>query len=120
MHIYYEFYYNKIQQNNDANTTARHSNVAEGWVKNNDFIYISAHDKKSFDDNLPEFMSYHDKPILFEVFTEMKTDAEEIHDYYAKSRPYDLKATLSRNTKDFVKEKIGQEKVKKILEIIKN
>lgn len=115
-----EFYYNKIQQNNDANTTARHSNVAEGWVKNNDFIYISAHDKKSFDDNLPEFMSYHDKPILFEVFTEMKTDAEEIHDYYAKSRPYDLKATLSRNTKDFVKEKIGQEKVKKILEIIKN
>lgn len=26
-----EFYYNKIQQNNDANTTARHSNVAEGW-----------------------------------------------------------------------------------------
>ena len=82
--------------------------MAEGWVKNNDFIYISAHDKKSFDDNLPEFMSYHDKPILFEVFTEMKTDAEEIHDYYAKSRPYDLKATLSRNTKDFVKEKIGQ------------
>lgn len=115
-----EFYYNKIQQNNDANTTARHSNVAEGWVKSNDFIYISAHDKKSFDDNLPEFMNYHDKPILFEVFTEMKTDAEEIHDYYEKSRPYDLKATLSRNTKDFVKEKIGQEKVKKILEIIKN
>lgn len=111
-----EFYYNKIQQNNDSHTTARHNNVAEGWVKDNGIKYLSACDKESFDNNLELFMNSKEA-VVFEVFTEMKADAEVIHNFYKYSRPKDLKSDIKRKTKDFVKKSVGQEKVKKILNL---
>ena len=112
-----EFYYNKIQQNDDRHTTARHNNIAEGWVKDNNFIYLSAHNKKEFDDNIKKFMKENERPIIFEVFTEMKTDAEEIHKFYNSVKPKDLKTEVITKSKDFVKKNIGQEKAKKILNL---
>ena len=113
----YEFYYNKIQQNDDRHTPARHNNIAEGWVKDNGFIYLSAHNKEEFDNNLDKFMKNDQKPIVFEVFTEMKTDAEKIHEFYNKVKPIDLKSEIFRKSKDFVKKNIGQEKAKKIMNL---
>ena len=112
-----EFYYNKIQQNEDRHTPARHNNIAEGWVKDNGFIYLSAHNKEEFDNNLDKFMKNDQKPIVFEVFTEMKTDAEKIHEFYNKVKPIDLKSEIFRKSKDFVKKNIGQEKAKKIMNL---
>ena len=85
-----EFYYNGswLDEASDLHTTARHHTKAEGWVKENNFIYLSAHDKESFDIAMTTFMSTDtDKSVFLEVFTEMKTDSDVIHNFYAIGRP---------------------------------
>lgn len=117
-----EFYYNRTWRNesSDLHTTARHHTEAEGWVKSNNFIYLSAHDEESFQNNLVEFMrSDLDKPVFMEVFTEMKTDADVIHDFFDLSRPKDVQSETIRRSKEFIKATIGQEKAKKIVSIFK-
>lgn len=116
-----EFHFNKIWQNksSDLHTSARHNTKAEGWVKENGFIYLSANDKDSFDDNLEKFIKNNDKPILFEVFTEMQTDSEEIIKFFELSRPKDIQSEIIRNGKEFIKKRVGQEKVKKIINVFK-
>lgn len=116
-----EFYYNKtnIPNYGDLHTSARHNTKAEGWVKENNFEYISCKTKEEFDKNIDKFVNS-EKSILFEVFTEMKDDAKEIHSFYDYSKPHDLKTDVKRGIKEFVKKKVGQEKAKKILDIIKN
>lgn len=112
-----EFYFNHMwkDQYSDLHTTARHNTKAEGWVKENNFIYLSAVDKESYNKALPEFMQpKSDKPIFFEVFTEMKTDADSIYSFFDKSRPRDLQSEFIRNTKELIKKTIGEDKAKKI------
>ncbi|MCA6038043.1 2-succinyl-5-enolpyruvyl-6-hydroxy-3-cyclohexene-1-carboxylic-acid synthase [Bacteroides thetaiotaomicron] len=117
-----EFYYNKswINQSSDLHTTARHETRAKGWVLENNFIYLSATDKKSFDEALGVFLSEDSEvPIFFEVFTEMKTDADAICNFYNLSRPKDLRSELVRKGKEFAKSFVGQEKAQKIVNLIK-
>lgn len=117
-----EFYFNKMWKNeaSDLHTTARHHTKAEGWVKSNNFNYLTAYDKESFQANLKEFMKENqEKPILFEVFTEMKQDADTIYDFFDLSRPKDLKSETIRNSKEFIKKTIGQEKAQEIAKLIK-
>lgn len=112
-----EFYFNRVWKNSasDLHTTARHNTIAEGWVKSNNFRYLSAHDKKSFQENLKEFLKTGEKqPVLFEVFTEMKTDSDAIYDFFDLSRPKDIKSETIRKSKEFIKKTIGQEKAQKI------
>ena len=114
-----EFYYNGIwrNENSDLHTTARHSTKAEGWVKETGFKYLEAHDKESFDANLPAFLDESSEaPVFFEVFTEMSTDAKEIFDFYNLSRPKDIKSEVMRHSKDLVRATIGSDKAKKIAE----
>ncbi len=117
-----EFYFNKMWKNqaSDLHTTARHSTKAEGWAKENNYKYISAIDKKSFDQNLNIFMKLNsDEPILFEVFTEMSDDAQNIYNFFDISRPKDTKSEIIRNSKELIKKTIGQEKAQKIAGILK-
>lgn len=117
-----EFYFNSIWQNeaSDLHTTARHNTTAEGWVKSNNFMYLKANNKQTFEENLEKFINNKtDKPVFFEVFTEMSTDAEEIHKFFKLSRPNDFKAETFRKGKEFVKKYIGQERAKKILGMLK-
>ncbi|HIT89753.1 MAG TPA: 2-succinyl-5-enolpyruvyl-6-hydroxy-3-cyclohexene-1-carboxylic-acid synthase [Candidatus Merdenecus merdavium] len=117
-----EFYYNKMWQNDnsDLHTTARHNTKAKGWVCENNFTYLSATDKVSFDEALKLFMvAESDRPIFFEVFTEMKTDAEAIFDFYNSSRPKDIKSELLRQGKEFTKKVIGQQKAQQIINLLK-
>ena len=115
-----EFYYNKTgcTDTGDLHTNARHNIKAEGWIKENHIEYLCAHDKQEFDDNINLFMTSK-KAVVFEIFTEMKTDADEIFKLYNASRPRNIKSEITRKAKDIVKEKIGQEKAKKIINILK-
>lgn len=117
-----EFYFNRMWKNkaSDLHTTARHNTKAEGWVKENNFIYLSAHDKESFDAAYKTFMKpVSDKPIFFEVFTEMSSDAKQIYDFFDLSRPKNLQSEILRQSKELIKRTIGQEKAQKIADIIK-
>lgn len=85
-----EFYYNGsyIDEASDLHTCARHHTKAEGWVKENNFIYLSAHNKEEFTTALKVFMEAKtDKSIFLEVFTEMKHDSDVVHDFYAIGKP---------------------------------
>jgi len=117
-----EFYFNKMWKNeaSDLHTTARHHTVAEGWVKENKFNYLCAHDEASLAECLPEFMNENqEKPVFLEVFTEMKHDADVIYDFFDLSRPRNLQSETLRKSKEFIKATIGQEKAKKIVGMFK-
>lgn len=117
-----EFYFNHMWKDeaSDLHTTARHHTKAEGWVKSNNFIYLSAHDKESMQEALKEFMrSDLDKPVFLEVFTEMKTDSDVIYDFFDLSRPKDVQSETIRRSKEFIKATIGQEKAQKIAGLFK-
>lgn len=118
-----EFYFNHMRKNkaSDLHTTARHHTKAEGWVKSNNFIYLSAHDKESLSTSLQEFMRTDlDQPVFLEVFTEMKTDSDVIYDFFDLSRPRDLQSEAIRRSKEFIKATIGQEKAQKIAGFLKH
>lgn len=117
-----EFYFNHMWKDeaSDLHTTARHHTKAEGWVKSNNFIYLSAHDKESMQEALKEFMrSDLEKPVFLEVFTEMKTDSDVIYDFFDLSRPKDVSSETIRKSKEFIKATIGQEKAQKIAGLFK-
>ena len=100
-----EFYYNGswVNKASDLHTTARHHTKAEGWVKENNFIYLAAHDKESFQEAMKVFMSADtEKSVFLEVFSEMKFDSDVIHDFYAIGRPEpesDLKRRMKKAAK---------------------
>lgn len=117
-----EFYYNKIWQDekSDLHTSARHETKAEGWVKSNNFKYLSAKNKEEYDKAINDFLNNKNEiPVFFEVFTEMSEDAENLHNILKYNRKKDLKTDIKRATKEFVKKKIGQERAKKIIDAIK-
>lgn len=117
-----EFYFNKMYRNeaSDLHTTARHHTKAEGWVKENNFIYLSAHDKESLSKAIETFMrSDLEKPVFLEVFTEMKRDSEVIYEFFDLSRPKDIQSEALRKSKEFIKRTIGQEKAQSLVHMIK-
>lgn len=116
-----EFYFNKmyIDKYSDLHTTARHNSTAKGWVESNNFEYFAVHNKKEFEQNIDKFMGNNNKPTFMEVFTEMSTDAEQIYKFFDLSRPRDIKSEVLRRSKDWVKTRIGQQRVQRFLNIFK-
>lgn len=112
-----EFYYNGMWRNraSDLHTTARHNAKAEDWAKSCGFTYLTASDKQSYDRALELFMNTNSsKPILFEVFTEMSSDAQAIYDFYNFSRPHDLISDVKHKGKELIKNTVGKELVLKL------
>jgi len=112
-----EFYYNGtwIDEASDKHTSARHNTEAGNWAESCGFKYIFAKDKKSYDIALVEFLSTNsEQPILFEVFTEMKTDCQTMLEFYDLSRPRDAVSEMKRKGVNFVKATIGKEKTIKV------
>jgi len=61
----------------DLHIGAAHNCTAKGWVESMDYEYLSATDKESLAASLETFVSTdHKKPVLLEVFTNMRTDGE--------------------------------------------
>lgn len=114
-----EFFYNRMWKNesSEVHTCARHNTKAEGWVRETGFRYLSAHDEESLNEAIPAF--FEEGPVLLEVFTEMSTDAQALYDLYDVSRPRDVKSEAIRQSKEFIKATIGQDKAQKIVEILK-
>ena len=80
------------------------------------FQYMKAEDKKEFEDNLNAFVSPHisNKPILFEVFTDQKYEAEAI------SIMRTLETSPQSNAKNAVKGILGEKNIKVLKRLIKN
>ena len=117
-----EFYFNRMWKNDasDLHTTARHHTKAEGWVRQNNFRYLSAYDKESLEKALKEFMRTDlDKPVFLEVLTEMKNDSKVIYDFFDLSRPRDIQSEAIRKSKELIKSTIGQERAQKIAGFLK-
>lgn len=117
-----EFYYNQVWKNeaSDLHTTARHDTDAKSWVITAGFKYLPVIDKVSFKKAVKTFMNPNsDRPVLMEVFTEMKHDSDVIYDFYDLSRPRDAKSEIIRKSKELIKATIGQEKAQKIAGIFK-
>ena len=61
----------------DKHIGAAHSRTAKDWAISLGYEYMCANDKESFNLNLNNFINNNsDKPIFFEVFTNMKLDGE--------------------------------------------
>ena len=107
-----EFYYNGVWKNeaSDLHTTARHNDRAESWAVASGFTYLTASDKESFNSQIELFMrGISEKPMLFEVFTEMSEDAKATMDFYELSRPRDIVSEAKRKSKELVKATVGKE-----------
>ena len=116
-----EFYYNGTWRNSssDLHTSARHETEARGWAESCGFEYLCSHDKASYEEAVKRFMvEKSDKPILFEVFTEMSSDCQTMFDFYDYSRPKDATSELKRKGKEIVKSTIGKEKAMKIADYL--
>lgn len=79
--IFHAPFYKQVEEfpNIDRHIAAGHDTQARAWAEARGFKYLSAHNKSEVCKELPVFMDSSEKqPILFEVFTEMETDAEQL------------------------------------------
>lgn len=61
----------------DLHIGAAHNRIAKGWVESIGYEYLTANDKKSLSEALKSFVSAdHEKPVMLEVFTNMRSDGE--------------------------------------------
>lgn len=67
----------------NENVAAEHSTKAKEWAESQGLQYISANNKKEFDDALKAFHNSElGHPVLLEVFTKKEVDAELQHKFY--------------------------------------
>lgn len=88
----------------DLHTSARHNTTAKGWVESVGFEYFAVDNQKQFDE-IMKYLRNKDltKPVFVEVFTDMKTDAENIKLFRSYSEQNDNKTIVKKKLKSFVK-----------------
>lgn len=107
----------KIPSINDY-ISAEHSNIATGWVDSLGYDYYYASTKEEFDQSIKRFGEHSEKPMFLEVFTNMEKDAEVIHQFY-RNNAVETKATLVKKAARSLLGGKNIEKIKKILNVIK-
>ena len=67
----------------DLHIGCAHDRSVKGWAESMDYEYIMADDTESLERGMENFVSQnHEKPVIFEVFTDMKKDGEFVlHTY---------------------------------------
>lgn len=67
----------------DLHIGCAHDRSVKGWAESMDYEYIMAEDTESLERGMENFVSVnHEKPVIFEVFTDMKKDGEFVlHTY---------------------------------------
>lgn len=99
----------------NENVAAEHFADAKGWVESRGFKYISARNKKEFDDRIEDFMvEESDKPIFFEVFTHKDEDARIQHEFYDEITIRDAATVAKDGAKKFLKSVLGDDVVRKL------
>lgn len=62
----------------DLHIGASHHQNAEGWIRSLGFEYIAANNCEDFKTKLNQFVALQDKPVVFEVFTDLETDGQTV------------------------------------------
>ena len=64
--------------------TAVHNTTAEGWAKEQGFLYMKANNEEELEKNMAIFAQIEslDKPVIFEIFTNKNRDARILKDFY--------------------------------------
>jgi 2-succinyl-5-enolpyruvyl-6-hydroxy-3-cyclohexene-1-carboxylate synthase len=105
-----EFYIGPRPDTLDAHIAARHTNTARGWVESVGFTYISARTQEEYLAVLDQFVTIEsEKPIVFEVFTDMKTDADVIQVFFKTNRGILSKDDVVERIKGGVRSVLGGE-----------
>lgn len=81
----------------DLHIGAAHNYTAKGWVESIDYEYLTADSKESLKPALSSFVSEkHERPVVLEVFTDMKSDGEfTLHVYQELEKC--IKPVVERN-----------------------
>ena len=94
----------------DEHIAAEHHTSVKDWVVSRGFKYLSATNKKEYDNAIIELMTdVNDKPIVLEMFTDKEDDADSIRKIlapYATKGPMTLKGVVAQALPAGVKEKI--------------
>lgn len=84
--------------------SSEHSSTAKGWVTSRGFRYLSASNRKEFDENMKIFLSEDsDAPIFFEVYTSKQENAKALHDFYDANKDISMKVLAKRAIKNIIK-----------------
>lgn len=111
-----EFYQNNGWYDTlDLHTAAAHSHSARGWAEETGFIYMSAESKEEFQNSLPEFVGKSKKPILLEVFTNLKDDEMSLR----LLKDTNKHMTGTDQLKQAIKNTVGEKGVATIKKIIR-
>jgi 2-succinyl-5-enolpyruvyl-6-hydroxy-3-cyclohexene-1-carboxylate synthase len=82
-----EFYIGPRTETLDQHIAAKHNVSAKGWIESVGFTYISLKTKEDLLSCLAQFVKPEsDRPIVLEVFTDMKTDADAVNMVFETNR----------------------------------
>jgi len=94
----------------DLHIGAGHSTKAKGWIESLGFLYLSAGTKEEFDSLLESFIvCKSEKPIVFEVFTDINIDADAISSFTELNSKYFNKNDILNRLGHKVNEVFGDE-----------
>lgn len=75
----------KMQDDTNRFVTAEHQTTAEGWACSQGLVYRKATDADDLQAGLKTLLAASaEAPVLLEIFTDAKKDAEELRKYYAQ------------------------------------
>ncbi len=104
----------------DEYISARHKSTARGWVESCGFKYLTASTKEEFDSAIAEFASREsDRPVLLEVFTDMKEDAEITRQLYSLNSHEDGAIAAKQMAKKLAAAVLGDKGAAKAVQIVK-
>jgi 2-succinyl-5-enolpyruvyl-6-hydroxy-3-cyclohexene-1-carboxylate synthase len=108
----------------DDYISVKHNSEAKGWLESCGFKYLTASTMQEFDENITKFVaSDSTQPIVFEVFTDMKNDAEitqELFNLNNKKDDISIKRGIMKNVATAVLGAKGAKKAIDIAKIIKD
>lgn len=101
-----EFYQNNgWYETLDLHTAAKHSNTAKNWAEDNNFEYLPIKTKDELNEKMGYFTSNHEKPIIMEVFNDIKTDMESM---YQMNKLNNLSPANNSKIKDLAGKVLGE------------
>ena len=111
-----EFYQNNGWYDTiDLHTAAAHNVSPKGWAEDAGFLYLSAKSKGEYCEQLKSFVADADRPILFEVFNDIKEDEAALK----KLKSVNYHGVQQNQVKEAIKKVVGKKGVAAIKSIIK-
>jgi 2-succinyl-5-enolpyruvyl-6-hydroxy-3-cyclohexene-1-carboxylate synthase len=106
-----EFYIGPQPAVPDSYIAAKHDTSAKGWIEQVGFTYLSAQNKEDYKSCIVKFVKPEsDRPIVLEVFTDMKADADTLQLIYDTNQPLFNKSDMFEIFKNTVHAVIGYDR----------